>query len=284
MFQFMIKELNISPTIVTINTLIDQYFKNFFPEKAWLIFESLKTTHTHIKPDNFTYTTLINGLKNNKEGGMDLKRAFCLFEEYKENSQPDQIIYNCLLDACINAGDLNKAYQLLEEMKATPTIQLDEITYNTLIKGCGRKKRLNDAITLFEEMKSMGITPNRISFNSLLDSCVKCNKMNIAWKYYEEMTKVFKITPDNFTYSILVNGIKTNHSNRDELLRAIQLLEEIQEDGSFKADEILYNSLIDACVKFNEIGKSLSLFEEMKRKNIEPSSVTYGILIKAYGK
>jgi pentatricopeptide repeat domain-containing protein 1 len=37
-------------------------------------------------------------------------------------------------------------------------------------------------------------------------------------------------------------------------------------------------------VKFNEIPKSLSLFEEMKRKMIEPSSVTYGILIKAYGK
>jgi len=106
-------------------------------------------------------------------------------------------------------------------MKATPSIQLDEITYNTLIKGCGRKKRLNDAISLFEEMKERGITPNRISFNSLLDSCVKCNRMNIAWKYYEEMTKSFKIAPDNFTYSILVNGIKTNHSNRDELLKAI---------------------------------------------------------------
>lgn len=90
--------------------------------------------------------------------------------------------------------------------------------------------------------------------------------------------------PDNFTYSILVNGIKTNHSNREELLKAIQLLEQIQETGQFKADEILYNSLIDACVKFNEIPKSLSLFEEMKRKQIEPSSVTYGILIKAYGK
>lgn len=61
-------------------------------------------------------------------------------------------------------------------------------------------------------------------------------------------------------------------------------MEQIQETGQFKADEILYNSLIDACVKFNEINKSLQLFSEMKKKHIEPSSVTYGILIKAYGK
>ncbi|CAD8168911.1 unnamed protein product [Paramecium octaurelia] len=277
---FMRDEAKIQPTIVTINTMIDQYFKNNQKEKAWKTFENLKLTQT--KPDNFTYTTLINGLKNSDN--MDLKLAFSLFEEYKQYNQPDQIIYNCLLDACINAGDLNRGFQLLNEMKQSQTIQLDEITYNTLIKGCGRKKRLNDAINLFEEMKQIGIKPNRISFNSLLDSCVKCNKMNIAWRYFEEMRRQYGIFPDNFTYSILVNGIKTNHSNRDELLRAITLLEQIQETGQFKPDEILYNSLIDACVKFNEIQKGMELFREMKNKQIDPSSVTYGILIKAYGK
>lgn len=99
------------------------------------------------------------------------------------------------MDACINAGDLDRAYTLLEEMKSSKNICLDEITYNTLIKGCGRKKRLQDAINLFEEMKEMNIFPNRISFNSLLDSCVKCNKMNIAWRYYDEMTRKCKLTP-----------------------------------------------------------------------------------------
>ncbi|CAD8084529.1 unnamed protein product [Paramecium sonneborni] len=280
LLTFMRDHAKIQPTIVTINTMIDQYFKNNQKEKAWKTFENLKLTST--KPDNFTYTTLINGLKNSDN--MDLRLAFQLFDEYKQINQPDQIIYNCLLDACINAGDLNRGFQLLNEMKQSQSIQLDEITYNTLIKGCGRKKRLNEAINLFEEMKQIGIKPNRISFNSLLDSCVKCNKMNIAWRYFEEMRKQYGIFPDNFTYSILVNGIKTNHSNRDELLRAISLLEQIQETGQFKPDEILYNSLIDACVKFNEIQKGMQLFKEMKNKSIEPSSVTYGILIKAHGK
>ncbi|CAK80848.1 unnamed protein product (macronuclear) [Paramecium tetraurelia] len=280
LLTFMRDNAKIQPTIVTINTMIDQYFKNNQKDKAWKTFENLKLTST--KPDNFTYTTLINGLKNSDN--MDLRLAFQLFEEYKQYNQPDQIIYNCLLDACINAGDLNRGFQLLNEMKQSQSIQLDEITYNTLIKGCGRKKRLNEAISLFEEMKQIGIKPNRISFNSLLDSCVKCNKMNVAWRYFEEMRKQYGIFPDNFTYSILVNGIKTNHSNRDELLRAITLLEQIQETGQFKPDEILYNSLIDACVKFNEIQKGMQLFKEMKNKSIEPSSVTYGILIKAYGK
>lgn len=43
---------------------------------------------SHVKPDNFTYTTLINGLKSCPEG-MDLEKAFALFEEYKVNNTPD---------------------------------------------------------------------------------------------------------------------------------------------------------------------------------------------------
>jgi pentatricopeptide repeat protein len=113
-------------------------------------------------------------------------------------------------------------------------------------------------------MKALGIKPNRITYNSLIDTCVKSNKMNIAWKFYDEMIKA-DIVPDNFTYSILINGIKSNNTSKEELLKAINILEHIKDDSNFKPDEIFYNSLIDACVKFNEVNKGLSLFEEMKK-------------------
>lgn len=129
----------ITPTIVTFNTLIDSYFKMNYFKHAWDLFEQLKASE--VKPDNFTYTTMINGIKSMKRP--DIKKAFVLFEEYKKINQPDQIIYNCLLDACVNAGDIDRAYQLLEEIKVnSPDLQLDEITYNTLIKGCCRAKKL----------------------------------------------------------------------------------------------------------------------------------------------
>jgi pentatricopeptide repeat domain-containing protein 1 len=108
--------------------------------------------------------------------------------------------------------------------------------------------------------------------------------MNIAWRFYDEMLRN-DLTPDNFTYSIMINGIKSNNTNKEELIKTINLLEKLEKMGDhFQPDEILYNSLIDACVKFNEINKALCLFEEMKKRNIEPSAITYGILIKAFGK
>lgn len=50
-----------------------------------------------------------------------------------------------------------------------------------------------------------------------------------------------------------------------------------------KPDEILYNCLIDACVRFHDVHRAVAVFQEMQFSNIKPSSVTYGILIKAYG-
>eukprot|EP00360_Condylostoma_magnum_P001400 CAMPEP_0168313864 /NCGR_PEP_ID=MMETSP0210-20121227/4949_1 /TAXON_ID=40633 /ORGANISM="Condylostoma magnum, Strain COL2" /LENGTH=63 /DNA_ID=CAMNT_0008276011 /DNA_START=504 /DNA_END=695 /DNA_ORIENTATION=+ len=55
-------------------------------------------------PDNFTYSTLIKGIKNEGELA-DIDRAFGLLNEIRNNPdlRPDEILYNCLLDACIGA-------------------------------------------------------------------------------------------------------------------------------------------------------------------------------------
>ena len=50
-----------------------------------------------------------------------------------------------------------------------------------------------------------------------------------------------------------------------------------------KPDEILFNCLIDACVRFQDLQRAIAVFNEMKYQTVKPSSVTFGILIKAYG-
>lgn len=273
-------EIELKPTLVTYNTLIYGYFKANDHSKAWSIFLELK--QKNLKPDNFTYTTMINGIKNLENPNINL--ALSLFDEYCENNKPDQIIYNCLLDACINANQFGKTKEILEKMRNTPGVLCDEITFNTLIKGCGKRKLLEQAIDFMNEMQKIGLIPNRITYNSLIDISIKCGKIDKAWVFYEEMlTK--NITPDNFTYSILINGAKAIKTGKEELLKTIHLLETVNKTSPNAIfDEVLYNSLIDACVKFNENIKAFNLFEEMQRKNINPSSITYGILIKAFGK
>jgi len=49
-----------------------------------------------------------------------------------------------------------------------------------------------------------------------------------------------------------------------------------------KADEVLYNSLLDGCLKADETNMALKCFSNMKKLKIKPSNVTYSILAKIY--
>lgn len=81
-----------------------------------------------VNPDNFTYSTLIKGLKpdyqsqhsNMPNNMQDLDKAFILLDQLKKKSpqvKPDEVLYNCLIDACVRFGDVHRAVLAFNEMQ-----------------------------------------------------------------------------------------------------------------------------------------------------------------------
>lgn len=65
--------------------------------------------------------------------------------------------------------------------------------------------------------------------------------------------------------------------------KALVLVNEMEKAG-IKADEVLYNSLLDGCCKAGEVEIALLVYQNMRTLGIKPSNVTFSILIKIYGK
>lgn len=63
---------------------------------------------------------------------------------------------------------------------------------------------------MFELMKECGLKPNDVTYNSLIDACVRSNRMSHAWTLLNEMQEQ-NIHPDNFTYSTLIKGIRSEN-------------------------------------------------------------------------
>ena len=61
----------------------------------------------------------------------------------------------------------------------------------------------------------------------------------------------------------------------------LNLMEICPDEFGDHPDEVLYNCLIDMCVRYKDLDAAIGVFHSMK---VRPSAVTYGILIKAYGK
>ena len=279
LFKFM-EENKIKPNLITLNTIIDCYCLTGRFDQAYLLFTNL--TEKNYKPDNFTYSILIKGIKNMNSPDVDL--ALKLFHQYKsETFDKSVVLYNSIIDVLVNQGDIKKADEIFNEVTQSEDLQPDQITFNTLIKGCYKNKDIDNAIKYYMLMKEHKLTPNRITYNSLMDLAVKVEKMDKAFLLLKEMQKD-NITADGFTYSIILNGLKINNSGVTLVQNSLETLKKVLCDDAFKLDEVIFNSIFDVCSKYDLFAYLAYFYKLMKEKGVMESVITYGILLKAYCK
>ena len=224
----------------------------------------------------------------------------------KSEINPDIVTYNCLLDMSFKLEQYEQAKKLFEEISDfTSPVQPDVVTFNILLKGCVAELReggsLNNNSTfqvvkklivekvlqIVADIKSRGINKNEITYNTAIDACIEGGDFDQAWDLYQEMAKSENLKPDLYTYATLIKGLKANSTCGSEvsLERAVEILNKIKsgEYENLKADEVLYNSVLDTCVKYNKVSLAENIFEEMKSQGVAPSRITYSIMIKGYG-
>jgi len=88
---------------------------------------------------------------------------------------------------------------------------------------------------------------------------VRCGSMDRVPALLEEM-KATHVEPDIITYSTLVKG----YCLSGDVDRGFQVLQEMKKDGTYGADEILYNSLLDGCAKQHRVEQAIQLLDEMR--------------------
>merc|ERR1719181_188369 len=103
--------------------------------------------------------------QNNLEGAMGVFKSL-------EQSGVDlnSVIYNTVLDACVECWDLKAAESWMDRMRKDG--MTDVVSFNTLIKAYLQNNRLDKARHLMEEMRKQGLQPNRVTFNEFINAMV----------------------------------------------------------------------------------------------------------------
>merc|ERR1719174_1076000 len=125
------------------------------------------------------------GAENNLEGAV---RVFTSLE--KSGVDLNSVIYNTVLDACVECRDLHAAEAWMEQTKKVG--MADVVSFNTLIKAHLQNKNFAKARSLMEEIKKEGLQPNRVTFNELINALVSKGggqQRRQMWDIVEEMTK-----------------------------------------------------------------------------------------------
>ncbi|MCQ2818708.1 MAG: hypothetical protein MJ252_15685 [archaeon] len=298
---------SIKPTTVTFNTIIDAYIRSNDLGGAWNVFGQLDTFG--LRPDNFTLSTLFRGLRrpchrNYLLKGMEIIKQ--MNESNDPNTKMDIILINVIIDS---AAAMKEKYLMVDIFNKVCSgyykgVTADLITYNTFLKGCSQMKLMDEAQCAFQKLlNDKNVKPNDVSFNTLIDYYVRNKDMTRAYEVIGSM-KERGIRPDNFTYSTIIKGLSKSEfteginrsqcrsdiaffskenqmKNEQSFNLAMQLFDRVK--NSSKPDEILYNCIMDTCLRFEKYEKMFELYDQMIKDGIKPSSITCGILIKGYG-
>lgn len=198
-----------------------------------------------------------------------------VFQEMRHNPsiKVDAPVYNTLIDACAEAGDVSRALETLQSMREDG-IEPTSITYTSLIKAChmrGGSEMIDLAEQLFAEMQqksnhfSTYIAPTRITFQTLIQVhfTVRPTDVNTTrvWALANDMISR-GFSPSIKTYRSFVRAAVIEN-NVEKATNTISTMRNLKPNGYDFQSWAMAASL---CTRSSKHDLALSLKEEIKEK------------------
>merc|ERR1719506_791315 len=209
----------------------------------------------------------------------DLEGAMQVFRKLQSSGvQLTALVYNSLLDSCVQCNKVNLALQHFKEMKDLGLV--DVVSYNTLLKAYLKQGQVVKARKLLSEMSECGIQANQVTYNEMLNALVAVKDRHEMWGLVREMNTI-GMRPNSVTCSIILKSL-TAHSAPDDVRQAMSLIDNLHED----MDEVLFASVIEACVRVGQLDLLSSKLQQYAGLGglAGLTAPTYGSMIKAYGR
>merc|ERR1719158_609994 len=209
----------------------------------------------------------------------DLEGAMQVFKKLRSSGvQLTPLVYNALLDSCVQCGKVGLALQHFDEMKEQGLV--DVVSYNTLLKAHLRGNQVGKARAVLAEMSSAGIKANQVTYNEMLNALVGVKDRKGMWALIADMDEQ-GMKPNSVTCSIILKSL-AGHSAPQDIRRAMELIDRMEED----MDEVLFASVIEACVRIGQLDLLSQKLQQYAAKGglAGLTAPTYGSMIKAYGR
>jgi pentatricopeptide repeat protein len=275
-----------------------------------LVEEVWKTMNENFKyqPNHFHYYNMIKLLLASEK----VVDAVKLIDHMKKNGiEPSNIIYSMIISKCSKHRNIELVQQLLNYVDDAPVdikrkVYQDNILNTALIDLYGSYGKLSQIEDIFNviPMKQCDV----VAYSSMMKAYIRCDKLQLAIGLFKQM-KQSGIKPDPVTYTILLSGcIDVHDLNNGKLLHQQMIREGIRQTIELKSTLIYmyghcgdldhartifdgiplsqrtvvaWNTMIRAFTKTNNLNLAIDLLNQMNEAGVEPSAVTYNILLSA---
>jgi pentatricopeptide repeat protein len=294
--------------IVSYNTVIAALGKAGRSEQAFEVFSTMK--QNGIKPDTFTYTSLVKScskpidmqelLYDMKELGAKpdivtyntIIKTLCDRLQWYEAKKmiidmesngvvPNSMTYGFLMTGLVKAGKHSACLSLFESACAdSRTMPLTENVhlYTTAISAAASLKNHEKAFHLVNRMKAAGVRPNMKTMSALMGACLSSNMTSLAVEVYKQME-----IPDGLAMSKGLEAMSAE-GNFDDVAAA--LFDQWSKRGNVMSGKQImdgYTVLMRQALVKGDMDSARKAFHQFLRCGYIPSKVMYRAIIEGMG-
>lgn len=243
MYMEEMQEAGLTLNLQTYTVIIKAFMTTNDAQSISNVFKSLR--EAGLTPDLVLYTTLISYFAKQK----DTRSADALFvEALSKGCNPDDRMVNALMNAHVEAGNWSEVYRIFQHLTEMPTTRhLGIDTYNTLLKSyvlMGAPFR--QVLKAFLKIQATGVEPDMFTFVFLILSATEAAQLEQATEIFEKLKRMRNETGESMIY------------------------------------QHIYTILISAHLRIGNKGEAKHLLDQMIQQGIEPTSQTYGAIVKTY--
>ncbi|KAG1461675.1 hypothetical protein G6F46_001657 [Rhizopus delemar] len=269
----MVHKEGIEPSIVTFNALIDVHaHKKPEPdvEGANRAYDMLR--EAGLNPDIYTFATLIDMFA--KKGDLPMLRRVYRYMCRRKNIRPNDYIASSIVECFIRLGDMDSALQALKFLRgrgSKTTVVLDLI-----FKGYINNGKLSEAFSLLKAIDS-SVGPSTKTFLPLLGYYANKGDSQSAHRIASLLIEA-NLPATSHVYAALLKS----HAKARDIAGTERLFEAYKK--RWGPDISIYNTLLYAYAKNNEMEKVFETYRLMNSVKVEPNEKTYGILMYFYSR
>jgi len=245
-------------TNITVGCVVEAFVHNGKTQEAWDIVNQLwQEENKRGFVNTVSYSSIVKGFTVSKQQD----KVVAVYKEMKERRiSCNTITYNTMLNALARCGMMHEVPDLLQDMRsASPPVEPDIVTYSTIVKGYCMAGEIDRSFDVLSEMKKNGsLKPDEVLYNSLLDGCAKHSRLDQAMNLLEEMQEA-NVTPSNYTLSIVCKLL----GRARRLDQAFTMVTSLAQKYGFRANIQVYTCLMQACFHNRQGQRALSLHDEV---------------------
>lgn len=193
--------------------------------------------------------------------------------------------------------------------KFDPRLEPDVVVYNSVLNACVRRKSWEGAFWVLQQLKLRNEQPSITTYGLVMEVMFECGKYNLVHDFFKKMQK--SCVPNALTYKVIVSTL-WKEGKTDEALLAVEDMERrgivgtaslyydlarclcsagrceeaLMQMGKIckvatKPLVVTYTGLIQACLDSGDIQSGAYIFNHM-HQFCSPNLITYNIMLKGY--